>query len=108
MTGTHIASLTLYGFSTFAADEICATCGPEVSVSGDFAHYKIEDSVAITGAGDNAAGLREEIYGQKFAVTIAHLPAGKYTIRVGGVEVYATAPGQRIFSVKSGDVSPTR
>ena len=91
--------------SAFAADEICAKCGPDVSVSGNFAHYKINDSTVIEGAGNDAAAFREEIYGENFTVSIAHLPAGKYTVSIGATEVYATAPGQRIFSVTCGDVS---
>jgi beta-glucosidase len=89
----------------FAAEEYCAKCGQQVSVSGDVRHYKVDESVAIEGAGDNAAAFREEIYGRDFTVTIAHLPAGKYTITIGAAEVWATAPGQRIFSVTAGDVS---
>ncbi|HEU6447389.1 MAG TPA: glycoside hydrolase family 3 C-terminal domain-containing protein [Verrucomicrobiae bacterium] len=91
--------------SAIAADEICAKCGLNVSVSGEFSHYKVDDSVAIAGAGDNAAAFHEEIYGGNFTVTISHLPAGKYTIVIGETEVYATAPGGRIFNVSAGDVS---
>jgi hypothetical protein len=44
--------------SAFADDEVCATCGPEVSVSGDFAHRKDDASVVIEGTvndGDEVA-----------------------------------------------------
>ena len=89
----------------FAADEICTKCGQEVSISGNFAHSKVDDATAIEGAGDDPAAFREEIYGDNFTVTIAHLPAGKYTIRIGEVEDWMGAPGRRIFSVTSGGVS---
>ena len=88
-----------------AADETCASCGEEVSVSGDFAHRKDDASVTIEGAANNAAAFREEINGTNFTVTIAHLPAGKYTIVIGEVETLASAPGERLFDVTSGDVA---
>jgi beta-glucosidase len=89
----------------FAADEGCATCGQQVSISGDFAHRKDAETVTIEGAGANAALFREEIYGKNFTVTIAHLPAGKYTVSIGEAETWASAPGERIFSVTSGETS---
>ena len=64
-------------------------------MSGDFTHHKDDASVAIQGAADNAAAFREEIYGKKFTMTIAHLPAGKYTIIIGEAETWAGAPGER-------------
>ena len=62
-------------------------------------------SVAIEGAANNAAAFREEINGTNFTVTIAHLPAGKYTITIGEAETLASAPGERLFDVTSGDVA---
>jgi beta-glucosidase len=97
-----VASLWLLVSAAFAADERCSKCGQEVSVSGEFAHSKYDASLAIEGAGDNAAAFHEEIYGYNFSVTIAHLPAGKYTISIGEAETWASAPGARIFSVTSG------
>jgi beta-glucosidase len=88
--------------STFAADEFCASCGLQVSVSGDFAHRKDRASVTIEGAAD-AAAFREEINGTNFTVTIAHLPAGKYTVSIGEAETSAGAAGERVFDVTSGD-----
>ena len=99
-----LASLWLGAAAAFAADEICASCGQQVSVSGDFAHRKDNASVTIEGATD-AAAFREEINGTNFTVTIAHLPAGRYTISIGEVETLASAPGERLFDVASGDVS---
>jgi beta-glucosidase len=97
-----VASLWLLVSAAFAADERCSKCGQEVSVSGEFAHSKYDALLAIEGAGDNAAAFHEEIYGYNFSVTIAHLPAGKYTISIGEAETWASAPGARIFSVTSG------
>ena len=91
-----IAGLWLATPDTFAADEICAACGQQVSVSGEFAHRKDDASVAIEGAANNAAAFREEINGKNFTVTIAHLPAGKYTIVIGEAETLAGAPGERV------------
>ena len=94
-----------FGPAAFAADEICASCGQEVSVSGDFTHRKDNASVTIEGATNNAAAFREEINGTNFTVTISHLPAGKYTIVIGEVETLDGAPGERLFDVTSGDVA---
>ena len=71
----------------------------QVSVSGDFTHRKDNASVTIEGATNNAAAFREEINGTNFTVTIAHLPAGKYTIVIGEVETLGRAPGERLFDV---------
>ncbi len=98
-----IAGLLISASATFAADEICTSCGPQVSVSGDFAHHKDNASVAIEGAGANAAAFREDVNGKNFTVTLAHLPAGKYTITVGAAETQASAAGERVFDVTSGD-----
>jgi beta-glucosidase len=91
------------GLAALAADETCASCGQEVSISGEFAHSKYDASLVIEGAGNNAAAFHEEIYGEHFTVTIAHLPAGKYTISIGEAETWAGAPGARIFNVTSDD-----
>src|SRR5579859_4436935 len=111
-TATHAMLLLLMAAGMWlsaptasAADEICAGCGQEISVSGEFAHRKDDASLAIEGASNNAAAFREEIYGKDFTVTIAHLPAGKYTITIGEAETWAGAPGERIFSVTSGDTT---
>jgi len=100
-----ITALWLSAPAAFAADETCASCGQEVSVSGEFAHGKYDASITIEGADNNVAAFHEEIYGENFTVTIAHLPAGKYTISIGEAETWAGAPGERIFSVTSGDTT---
>jgi beta-glucosidase len=90
--------------AAFAADEICASCGQQVSINGDFSHRKDNASVTIEGAAD-AALFREDINGQNFTVTIAHVPAGKYSISIGEVETSASAAGARVFDVACGDIS---
>jgi len=100
-----LTSMWLCAPAAFAADEICASCGQQVSISGDFAHRKDNASVTIEGAADNAAAFREEINGKNFTVSIAHLPAGKYTVVIGEAETLASAPGERLFDVTSGDVT---
>ena len=87
------------------ADETCASCGQQVSVSGDFAHRKDDASVTIEGATNHAGAFHEEINGTNFTVSISHLPAGKYTIIIGEAETLADAPGERLFDVTSGDVT---
>ncbi|HUC85599.1 MAG TPA: glycoside hydrolase family 3 C-terminal domain-containing protein [Candidatus Acidoferrales bacterium] len=89
----------------FAAEETCARCGQEVTLSGEFAHRRDDASLAVEGAGADAALFREEVYGKNFTVTLAHLPAGKYTVTIGEAETWASAPGERIFNVTSGNAS---
>jgi beta-glucosidase len=102
---TILAGLLSYVPVAFAAEETCASCGQEVSISGEFAHNKSDVSLPIEGADNNAVAFHEEIYGEHFTVTIAHLPAGKYTISIGETETWASAPGQRVFSVTSGNTT---
>ncbi len=97
------ANIWLLVPATAAADETCASCGQQVSVSGDFAHRKDNASVTIEGATNNAAAFREEINGTNFTVSIAHLPAGKYTIVIGEVETLSKTPNERLFDVTSRD-----
>ncbi|MGP8198977.1 MAG: glycoside hydrolase family 3 C-terminal domain-containing protein [Limisphaerales bacterium] len=103
-----LTSTWLCAPTAFAADEICASCGEQVSVSGDFAHRKEGASVTIEGAGDKAAAFREEINGKNFTVTISHLPAGKYTVAIGQVETSVGAAGERVFDVTSGGTALAR
>ena len=91
--------------AAFAADETCAKCGQAVSISGEFAHSKYDAALTIEGAGSDAAAFHEEIYGEHFTITIARLPAGKYSLSIGEAETWSSAPGQRVFSVTSGDTT---
>jgi beta-glucosidase len=110
-TGSRFVSLVIPLFAgwllsasaTFAADEICASCGQQVSVSGSFEHRKEAATMAIEGVPGDAAAFREDVNGTNFTVTIAHLPAGKYTITIGAAETLAGAPGERVFDVNVGD-----
>ena len=98
------ASLWLSVSPAQAAEEVCVSNGQQVKVSGDFVHRRERTSVTIEGAAD-AAAFREEINGTNFNLSIAHLPAGKYTIVIGEAETLASAAGERTFSVTSGDVT---
>jgi beta-glucosidase len=108
VTTAFLAALLLPGLVLPAAvacadDEICGTCTPEVRLSGTFAHRKENPSVVIEGAGNNAAAYHEDVTGANFTVTIAALPAGKYTVTVGAAETSARSAGERVFDVTSGD-----
>ncbi len=98
-----LTSQSFFGSVAFADEETCASCGQEVRASGDFTHRKDNASVAIEGAANNAKAFHEEINGKSFTVTIAHLPAGKYTIYIGEVETLQYTTGQRTFDVICGD-----
>src|SRR5262249_4201079 len=79
--------------TAFADDEICASCGYQVSVSGSFSHHKDRTNTVIEAAGENAAAFREDVSGTNFTITISHLPAGRYTIIIEAAETVAFAPG---------------
>ena len=103
ISAVTLTSMWLCAPAALAAEETCASCGQEVSISGDFAHRKDDASVTIEGATNNEAAFREEINGKNFTVSISHLPAGKYTISIGEVETLVSEPGERLFDVTSGD-----
>jgi beta-glucosidase len=98
-----LAGLLLFASATFAADEICTSCGPQVSVSGSFTHHKDRPSVAIQGTTVDPAAFREDVNGTNFTVTITHLPAGKYTVAIGAADTVAGEAGERMFDVTVGD-----
>jgi len=99
-----LASLACLGtLRVFAAEESCSSCAQQVSISGDFSHRKDDASLNIEGT-DNPALFREEVSGPNFAVSIAHLPAGKYSISIGEVETVTSNPGERLFDVASGSI----
>jgi beta-glucosidase len=98
-----ICSLSL-SLAASAGEEGCISCDLPVEVSGQFAHSINNDAAAIQGmVGDDEAAFRNEVYGHDFSIVVPHLPAGKYTIVIGEVEVYFKAPGQRIFDISIGD-----
>ena len=100
-----VASLGLLVPAALAAEESCASCGQQVSISGNFAHRKDEASLTIQGIASPAEAFHEEINGTNFTVSIAHLPAGKYTVVIGEVEMLSDATGERLFDVSSGDIA---
>ncbi len=87
----------------FATDEICTSCGPQVSVSGSFTHRKDRPSVSIDGAPGDPTVFREDVNGTNFTVTIAQLPAGKYSVVISAAETVASGPSERVFDVSCGD-----
>ena len=89
--------------SALAVDEVCTSCGPQVSVSGSFTHHKDRPSVAIEGTSTDPAVFREDVNGTNFTVTISQLPAGKYTITIGAADTVAGGTGERVFDVTVGD-----
>ncbi len=91
-----------------AAGAGCASCGPQVTIAGNYAHRKDNPSEVIEGAGNKAAAYREDVNGASFIVSIATLPAGTYTITIGAAETSAAAVGERVFDVTAGDVSIAR
>ncbi len=86
-----------------AADETCTTCGGHVSVSGEFAHQKAPPGPPVAGTGERRDAYREDISGSRFVVTIANLPAGRYTIEIGAAETAAQAAGEHVFAVSAGE-----
>ena len=99
--GGMLASIS----GAFATDEICASCGPQVNVSGSFAHRRERPTIAIDASPDAAAMFREDINGTNFTVNIAQLPAGKYTVVIRAAETVADGPDERVFDVTSGDTT---
>src|ERR1017187_9679828 len=85
------------------ADEVCASCGYQVTISGSFSHHKDRTNMVIEGAGENAAAYREDVNGTNFTVIISHLPAGRYMVTIGAAETVVGAPGERVFDVSEGD-----
>jgi beta-glucosidase len=101
------ASLWLSVPAASAADEVCSSCSQQVTLSGEFVHRKDSPSVTIEGTSD-AEAFREEVNGSHFTVSIAPLPAGKYTIIIGEVETLVRGPGERTFDVMCGDTVLTK
>jgi beta-glucosidase len=87
-------------------DEVCAACDHLVQVTGEISHFNVRDDKPIQGApAGGEAAYRSEIWGKSFVITVAHLPAGKYTVAIGEAENYFTQPGQRVFDVVCGDTA---
>lgn len=89
---------------TATEEAFCPTCSLQAAISGRITHHKDPASVAIQGIED-AKNFREDINGPRFTLTIPHLPAGEYTVRIGLVETEAKGAGERVFDVVSGEKS---
>src|SRR5579864_8047240 len=87
-----------------ADEQVCANCPREVTVTGEFGHFNAGRDFKIEGAApERDAAYREEIHVANFTVTVPHLPAGKYTLVIGGAEIFFTEPGRRVFDISCGD-----
>jgi beta-glucosidase len=100
-----VLSLALMSSAVRADDESCSACSRLVQATGQFTHRKFPDDMMVQGAQGNEAAFREEISGPNFAVSIAGLPAGKYTVSIGMAESYQTAAGARRFDVSAEGVN---
>ena len=99
-----VLSAFLIQVSTSVADEICSVCDRKVVVTGQFKHGHDLEKLTIENAPKRMEeAFREEIHGPNFSVSVPHLPAGKYTVRIGLAEVDYLAAGQRLFDIMSGD-----
>jgi beta-glucosidase len=103
LAALFVAGLQSSQPAAFAADEVCASCSQQVSVSGDFAHRKDDPSVKIDGA-DDAAPFHEDVNGENFTVAISALPAGVYDVTIAAAETVARRAGERVFDVTAGDL----
>ena len=86
-----------------AAEEVCASCSHQISVTGEFTHEREQGADRIEGAGEDLQAFREAIVGDSFAITVAGLPEGTYSIIIGMVETQIHQAGARSFTVTSGD-----
>lgn len=87
-----------------ADEQVCSSCPREVTVTGEFGHFNVGRDFKIEGAApERDAAYREEIHGENFTVTVPHLPAGNYTLVIGGAEIFFTEPGRRVFDISCGD-----
>jgi len=103
IAGSMLSASLLSTSMAFGADETCKSCGGKVTVSGEFTHRKEPPPMFIAGAANDASAYVENVTGLKFTVTIANLPAGRYSIEIIAAETTATAAGERVFNVTSGD-----
>lgn len=87
----------------YAAEEVCASCSHQVSVTGEFSHERERDTERIEGAGEDLQAFREAIVGDSFSITVLGLPEGSYSVIIGMVETQVQQVGKRLFTVTSGD-----
>jgi len=99
-----ILSTFLLQTTASATDETCVACDRKVMVTGQFQHGRGHESLTIENAPKRMEeAFREEIHGPSFSVSVPNLPAGKYSVRIGLVEVDYLAAGQRYFDIACGD-----
>jgi beta-glucosidase len=106
LPGTLLAALlTFASWQAPAGEESCSSCSYPVTVSGEFRHHKADGSVVIEPGGAGAGAFREDLGGKSFAIAVEHLPAGRYSISVGLVELSASRSGERLFDVTAGETA---
>ncbi len=89
--------------AAFGEEEVCVACDKKVIVSGQFDHKRAWGVTTIEGASWRGGdAFREEIYGTNFTVAVSGLPAGKYNVQIGLVEVDYTNAGARVFDISHG------
>ena len=103
LTFTCGLSLVVLAFTGRTAEEGCAACGLPVEVTGVFWHSLADGDRGIPAGEADSTAFREEICGRRFTVSVAHLPAGRYTVIIGETETDFTGPNQRIFDIRIGD-----
>ncbi len=97
---------SLAGTPAFAAEESCGSCDTKVSFSGNFNHRRADTRTLFEGAPPGSGdSYLEAIYGSSFTATVIGLPAGKYNVIIGLVEVGSdnTGVGRRIFDISVRD-----
>ena len=81
------------------ADEVGSSgCGLPLHLRGDVNHYSVNR--AVNGA-TSPDMYRDEIYGTDFTVEVNGLPPGTYEVEIYMAEMYATQPGQRVFTIRT-------
>lgn len=90
------------GFTASANDEVCGACDKKIIVSGQYDHGTSDTFLIANAPGDEAA-FRDDIHGHDFSVSVPNLPAGKYSIEIGLVELESGQPGQRLFDILYGN-----
>ena len=97
--GGWFSTSTVYG-----DEEVCVACDKKVLISGEFSHQRAWGVTTIEGATwRGGEAFREEIYGTNFNLSVSALPAGKYGVVIGLVEVDFTNTGRRVFEITCGD-----
>ncbi len=102
MAAVFLQITILFSTTAWAEDEICASCGQQVSVTGSFSHHKDRPSVVIEGASDNAAAFHQDARRHKFHHDHLAFAGWQIPITINAATA-ATGPAERLFDVNSGD-----